>query len=378
MSDARIEIAQPCVGDAEWTATRECFESGWLTQGPKVAEFERAFALLHQVEFAVATTSCTTALHLALHALGIGPGDEVVVPAFTWVASANVVRYCGATPVFCDVHPDSYNLDPSMLGGVITAKTRAVIAVHLFGLCADVPAIREVISDEVAVVEDAACAVGSTLAGTSAGALGDIAAFSFHPRKIITTGEGGMLTTNDEDLAEIASVARNHGASISEEARHLGSQPYLLPDFDVLGFNYRMTDMQGAVGTVQLNRLGELIDHRRSIAARYDEAFADVPWLTTPHVPPGSTHSYQSYVCVVDELTAPAVRNELMARLETKGVSTRPGTHAPVTLGLYSTSVDPTSFPTATRLEQETMAIPLHNRLSDSDVQRVIEEIHAL
>lgn len=378
MPDLRIEIAQPCVGEAEWAATRECFESGWLTQGPKVAEFERAFALRHQVEFAVATTSCTTALHLGLHALGIGPGDEVVVPAFTWIASANVVRYCGATPVFCDVQPDSYNLDPSELGGVVTANTRAVIAVHLFGLCADVPAIRQVIPDEVAVVEDAACAVGSTLGGTTAGALGDMAAFSFHPRKIITTGEGGMLTTNNADLAEIASVARNHGASISEEARHLGPQPYLLPDFDVLGFNYRMTDLQGAVGSMQLSRLDELIDHRRAIAARYDEALGDIPWLTTPHVPPGSTHSYQSYVCVVEESKAPADRNELMARLQAEGVSTRPGTHAPVSSGLYSASVDPEQFPTAIRLEHQSMAIPLHNRLSDTDVERVIEELHAL
>src|SRR5215467_5056000 len=249
MSEHRqIQIATPSLGEEEWQALREPIESGWLTQGPKVAAFESAFAARHNVKHAIAVTSATTGLHLALAALGIGPGDEVIVPAFTWVATANVVLYCGATPVFADVDRVTFNIDPKDLVRRVTPRTKVVIPVHLFGLCADMEAIRVVLPSDIRIIEDAACAAGASWKGKSAGTLGDLGVFSFHPRKSITTGEGGMVTTNDDRLAERVKMLRNHGASVSEEERHRGPRPYLLPEFDLLGFNYRMTDLQGAVG----------------------------------------------------------------------------------------------------------------------------------
>lgn len=206
MTKRTIAIASPSIGPEEWNAVREPLESGWLTQGPKVAEFEHAFAEMHEVDHALATTSCTTALHLGLAAMGIGPGDEVIVPSFTWVATANVVLYCGATPVLADVRPDTFNLDPEAMARAVTDRTRAVIAVHLFGLCADMDAIRASLPDSVDIIEDAACAAGAAYKERPAGGLGQAGAFSFHPRKAITTGEGGMLTTRDGDLSALSLI----------------------------------------------------------------------------------------------------------------------------------------------------------------------------
>jgi perosamine synthetase len=225
MERRSIAISLPSTGEEEWQATREPLLSGWLTQGPKVATFEQAFASRHGVTHALATTSCTTALHLILAAMGVGPGDEVIVPAFTWVATANVVVYCGATPVFADVDRHTNNMDPADVVRRLTLRTKAVIAVHLFGLCADMDALRAVVPSNIPIIEDAACAAGASYKGRAAGALGLAAAFSFHPRKSITTGEGGMVTTNDAGLADSANMLRNHGASISEEQRHKGRAP---------------------------------------------------------------------------------------------------------------------------------------------------------
>lgn len=380
MEKRNIQISLPSTGDEEWQATREPLQTGWLTQGPKVAAFEKTFAARHQVNHALATTSCTTALHLALVALGIGPGDEVIVPAFTWVATANVVLYCGATPVLADVDPRTNNICPQDLARRITANTKAVIVVHLFGLCADMDAIRAVLPAGMPIIEDAACATGASYKGVFAGALGTAAAFSFHPRKSITTGEGGMLTSNDTALMQTAEMYRNHGASVSEEQRHLGPRPYLLPDFNLLGFNYRMTDLQGAVGLVQLGKLDKFLAERQQAAEFYREALADLPWLQLPVFPENGQHAWQAFVLMVDESKAPAPRNRLMEQLQAMGIATRPGTHAVHMLGYYVErySFKPSDYPGAMQCNNQTMAIPLHNRMSQEDYQYVAAALHQL
>jgi perosamine synthetase len=374
-----IPIAAPSLGEEEWQALREPIDSGWLTQGPKVRAFEEAFAARHRVPHALATTSCTTALHLALVALGVGPGDEVIVPAFTWVATANAVVYCGATPVLADVQADTFNVDPDAMGRAVTERTRAAIPVHLFGLCADMEAVRAALPADVRIVEDAACAAGAEYRGAPAGGLGDAACFSFHPRKSITTGEGGMLTTAHGDLAEKAESLRNHGATVPEEVRHLGPAPYLLPDFDELGFNYRMTDLQGALGLVQLAKLDRFVGERDGWACWYSDALEDVDWLSTPNVPAGDTHAWQAYVTVVGD-GAPVPRDDIMRRLYEQGVSTRSGTHAVSELGYYRKhfGIDPSRFPTARLLHKRTLALPLHNRMTAEDYEYVVESIRAL
>jgi dTDP-4-amino-4,6-dideoxygalactose transaminase len=377
LTKTRIDIAHPSLGDEEWQALREPIESGWLTQGPKVQAFEAAFAERHQVGHALATTSCTTALHLALAALGTGPGDEVIVPSFTWVATANVVIYCGATPVLVDVEPETFNIDPAAVAAAVTERTRAVIPVHLFGLCANMDALRAALPETVKIVEDAACAAGASHDGTPAGGLGDAAAFSFHPRKSITTGEGGMLTTNDAELSERAAAMRNHGAAIPEEVRVHGPKPYLLPDFDVLGFNYRMTDLQGAVGLVQLSKLDAFIIERARWAAWYRDRLGGLSWLHLPEEPAGGRHAWQTFVARIDPQSAPMPRNEIMERLEAEGISTRPGTHAVHRLGYYRDrfGFDDESFPVSRALADTTLALPLHNRMTEADFVRVADAL---
>ena len=375
----KIQIALPSTGEEEWQAVREPIMTGWLTSGPKVREFERLFAERHNVKHAIAVTSCTTALHLALAALDIKEGDEVLVPAFTWVSTANAVLFCNATPVFVDVDPKTFNIDPNDIAHRITERTKAIIPVHLFGLCADMDAIRAV-APGLHIIEDGACAAGAAYKGVPAGALGDFGCFSFHPRKSVTTGEGGMVTTNNDAYAEKMQILRNHGASVSEEIRHLGSKPYLLPDFDVMGFNFRMTDLQGAMGIVQLSKLDKFIDEREIWAKYYEEQLADVDWLRTPHVPEGYKNGWQSYPCFVDESKAPHSRNEIMEILQEKGVSTRPGTHAVHMLNFYAQkyNIKPADYPGAQASNDYSMAIPLHNRMTKEDYDYVIEAIKSI
>ncbi|VAW84508.1 DegT/DnrJ/EryC1/StrS aminotransferase [hydrothermal vent metagenome] len=371
-----IQISLPSTGEDEWQACREPIMSGWLTQGPKVAEFEKRFATRHKVSHALATTSCTTGLHLILAGLGIGPGDEVIVPAFTWVATANVVVYCGATPVFADVDRVTNNIDPQDVARKITPKTKAVIVVHLFGLCADMDGLQEV-AGNIPIIEDAACAAGASYKGTPAGGLGIAAAFSFHPRKSITTGEGGMVTTNDTKLSERMNMLRNHGAAISEEQRHKGPKPYLLPDFNLLGFNYRMTDVQGAIGLVQLGKLDEFVSERQHWAQYYYQQLSGVNWLQMPQSPAQGEHAWQAFVTYVDPQRAPMPRNDIMEHLQKAGIATRPGTHAVHMLGYYAQSfnISADDFPAARDCDSYTMAIPLHNKMVKEDYDYVIDVI---
>jgi perosamine synthetase len=374
----KIPIAIPCLGEEEWQAIREPLLSGWLTQGPKVSQFEGAFAARHQVNHALAVTSCTTGLHLALEALGIGPGDEVIVPAFTWVATANVVLYCGATPIFCDIDRTTFNIKVEDIPSKITPRTKAIIPVHLFGLCADMDAIRAIIPSHVKILEDAACAAGASYKGCPAGSIGDMAVFSFHPRKSITTGEGGMVTTNNPEFAHLAEIMRNHGAEISEEARHNSAKPYLLPDFKMLGFNYRMTDLQAAIGIVQLGKLDPFIAERQAWADYYKEHLKDIPWLFPQKVPDYATqHAWQAFVCYVDSDMAPISRNDMMNILQQKGIATRPGTHAIHLLSYYKGkyNIGADDFPGARDCDRNTMAIPLHNKMVKEDYDYVIDAL---
>jgi perosamine synthetase len=374
-----IQISQPMMGQEEWEALKEPIFSGWLTQGPKVAELQKLFAERHSVKHALAVSNCTTALHLALLAVGVKPGDEVIVPAFTWVSTANAVMYCNATPVFVDVDPVTFNIDIAKIKDKITSKTTAIIPVHLFGLCADINAIKEQYPT-LKIVEDAACAAGSGLHGKPAGSLGDIGCFSLHPRKSVTTGEGGMLTTNNDEAAALMDMLRNHGASVSEEQRHKGPKPYILPEFNLSGFNYRMTDLQGAVGVVQIKKLDKFIDERQKWADVYTKELADIPWLRTPQVAEGYKHGWQSYVLFIDETKSPMKRNDMMEYLQQNGISTRPGTHAVHMLGYYATNynIKPHDFMGAFQCNEFSMSIPLHNKMVEEDFHYVVEKIKSI
>jgi len=373
MEKRNIPISLPHTGEDEWLAAKEPIMSGWLTAGPKVREFEEIFAKRHGVRHAMAVTSATTALHLALVALNIQPGDEVIVPAFTWISTANVVIYCGAKVVFVDVDRNTFNIDADDLKKKITARTKAIIPVHLFGLCADMDAVKAVAGD-IPLIEDGACAAGAGYKGRPAGSLGTLGCFSFHPRKSVTTGEGGMITTNDDKLAELISNLRNHGASVSEEQRHHGPKPYILPDFNMLGYNYRMTDLQAAVGIVQLKKLDLFIDEREKWAAYYHEELKDLRWLRTPEVLQAYKHGWQSYVVYIDESKSPVSRNDMMEKLQQMGVSTRPGTHAPHMLHYYADkyTIKPEDFPGARDCNNYSMSIPLFNKMTEEDYKYVV------
>lgn len=374
-----IQISQPMMGQEEWEALKEPIFSGWLTQGPKVAELQKLFAERHKVKHALAVSNCTTALHLALLAVGVRQGDEVIVPAFTWVSTANAVIYCNAIPVFVDVDPVTFNIDVKQLKSKITSKTKAIIPVHLFGLCADIDAIKAEFPN-LKIVEDAACAAGSGLHGRPAGSLGDVGCFSLHPRKSVTTGEGGMLTTNNEEAANLMDMLRNHGASVSEEQRHKGPKPYILPEFNLSGFNYRMTDLQGAVGVVQIKKLDKFIDERQKWADFYTNELINIPWLRTPQVAKGYKHGWQSYVLFIDESKSPMKRNDMMEYLQQNGISTRPGTHAVHMLGYYATNynIKPHDYMGAFQCNEFSMSIPLHNKMVEEDFHYVVGKIKAI
>lgn len=388
MTATNIPITKPVLGAEELEALRAPLEAGWVVQGPQVAEFERRFEEYTRAPHAVASTSCTTALHLVLAALDLGSGDEVVVPAFTWVSTANVVEYQGATPVFADVDLTTFNIDPDALEAAITERTVGVIPVHLFGLCAEMAPILEIAQRRgLWVLEDAACAFGAFYRGDSAGTLATAGAFSFHPRKSITTGEGGMVTTADDALARKVAVLRDHGASRTDLSRHVGRAGFLLADYDDLGFNYRMTDLQGAIGCVQMDRAPWILEQRARVAASYDGLLAELDWIRPPLVPGGHVHGWQSYVALFapEEPTPAAVeqlnqrRNALMMRLEEQGIATRQGTHAPVGLGYYARKygLRIEDFPNALLADRLSLSLPLYPQLTDGEIERVVGALRA-
>ncbi|MFJ9724074.1 DegT/DnrJ/EryC1/StrS family aminotransferase [Streptomyces sp. NPDC101209] len=370
MSTDRIPVMIPWLGEEEAKAASEAVLSGWVAQGPRVAEFERAFAERVGAEHGIAVSSCTTALHLCLVALGLGPGDEVVVPSLSFIATANAVRYVGAEPVFADVDLATGNLTPATVDAVRTARTRAVLAVHQGGVPADVHALRAACAEwDVPLVEDAACAIGSTVGGKPVGHGALLAAWSFHPRKVVTTGEGGMITTDDADWAARLRRLREHGMNASAAQRHASDKPVLESYLEV-GFNYRMTDIQAAVGLVQLGKLDAMIARRRELAARYAALLHDVPGLTPVRDPEHGQSNFQSYWVLLEE-DFPVGRDDLLAALAAAGVSARRGIMAAHLEPAYADHPS-APLPVTERLTGDSLILPLFHTMTEDQQDRVV------
>jgi dTDP-4-amino-4,6-dideoxygalactose transaminase len=365
-----IPLTRPWFGDDELLGLTETLLSGWVAQGPRVAAFEAAFAERVGAVDAVAVSSCTAALHLALVLLGVGPGDEVVVPSFSFVATTSAVVYVGATPVFADVDAVTGNLTPDTIAPVIGPRTRAVIVVHQAGVPADVGAIRALCDPRgIPLVEDAACAIGSRLHGALIGSHSEVVAFSFHPRKILTTGEGGMLAVSDATLASHARRLREHGMSISAADRHR-SGGVRIEQYLETGFNYRMTDLQAAVGLVQLRRLDAMVTRRRALAAAYHSGIDGIAGLRAVNDPPHGTTNYQSFWVLLGDV--PVSRNELMELFAARGITTR--------RGIMAAHLEPSCERWATRplpvtehLTQRSIVLPLFHDMTPAEQERVIE-----
>jgi dTDP-4-amino-4,6-dideoxygalactose transaminase len=375
----RIPITKPFFDEAEKEAILKPLESGWIVQGPNVAEFERRFAEYTGSKYAKATTSCTTALHLSLVVCGISEGDEVILPAFTFVASANAVEYQKAKPVFVDIDIRTFNLDVEQLEAAITSKTRAIMPVHLFGLCSDMePILKLAEKYNLAVIEDAACAVGSLYKDKHAGTFGALGCFSFHPRKPITTGEGGMIITDEADIAAQVEAMRSHGATVSDLERHKKGA-FILPEHNILGYNYRMTDLQGAIGVQQLNKLDWILKRRIELAHKYDKAFEEIEGLTAPFVPEGYRHTYQSYVTLIED-SSPVSRDELALRLKSKGIDTRQGTHAVHALGYYKQkyNLSEQDYPMAWKADRQSLTLPLYPQMAEEEQEYVINSVREI
>lgn len=373
---APIPITRPLLGEEECRAVSEALRSGWLTQGNRVAAFERAVADYVGAKHAVACSSCTTALHLALHVSGIGPGDEVIVPSMSFIASANSIRYVGATPVFAEVDPRTFNLDPAAAAAAVTSRTRAILVVHQIGLPADLDRFRALCAQRgLTLLEDAACAIGSAHRGRRIGGDAALACFSFHPRKVITTGEGGMITTNDDALAERLRLLRQHAMSLSDQHRHAADK-VLIEEYRELGFNYRMTDLQAAIGIEQMKRLDDILARRRQLAERYTRLLARIPGIAPPFVPDYATPNYQSYaVRLADDF--PLGRNDLMEFLLRRGIAVRRGIMTSHREKAYQHQSRRLSI--TERASDQSLLLPLYPTMTEAEQDRVIaglEESH--
>lgn len=360
-----IPITRPYFDDAEEKAVVGVIRSGWVLQGPKVAQFEKIMAEFVGAKYGVATTSCTTALFLALKVLGIGPGDEVIVPSFSFIASANVIVHAGAKVVFADIDPKTYNIDPADIERKITSNTKAIIAVDQVGLPCDIEEIKKIAKKHnLYVLEDGACALASEINGKKVGSFADITCFSFHPRKIISTGEGGMMVTNNKSWENSARILRNHGALPSEKGE----------TFPVIGYNFRMTDIQASLGIAQMAKVNKILAKRIYLAQRYNQAFSKVGKISIPFVPVGYKHNFQSYILRVNKIQKKQ-RDAIMEKLAQKGIATRRGIQAAHLESAYVKKIGQVKLPNTVRAYDQTIIIPLYYSMTKEEQDFVIKEV---
>jgi perosamine synthetase len=372
-----IPIAKPFLDAAEADAAREAVLSGWLSQGAQVHAFEREFAMLTGARHACAVSNCTTALHLALLAAGVGPGDEVITPSHSFIATANSIRHCGATPIFVDIEPATYNLDPERVCEAITGRTRAILTVHQMGMPCDLEALLAVAHRHaLPVIEDAACAIGSQILVDGAWEYvgkprGSIACFSFHPRKVVTTGEGGMLTTSDPEIDRKLRLWRQHGMNVPDTVRH-NSDQVIFESYDVVGFNYRMTDIQAAIGRKQLLRLPEIVARRRAIASRYAELLEDIEGLTLPFEPEWARSNWQSYCVRLPERVA---QKNVMQNLLDQGIATRRGIMCSHREAPYAQQERRHGLRQSELAQDHGMLLPIYAQMTEGDQARVADAL---
>jgi perosamine synthetase len=372
-----IPIAIPFLEKEEADAAREAVLSGWVTQGPQVAAFEREFAALVGAAHACAVSNCTTALHVALTAANIGPGDEVITVSHSFIATANCIRYCGAIPVFVDIDPATYNIDPALAADAITPRTRAIVVVHQMGMSCDLGSLVSLAKRHgLILIEDAACAAGSEIRFNGQWERigkphGDIACFSFHPRKVITTGEGGMLTTSNPEFDRKFRLLRQHGMSVPDTMRHASAQ-VIFEDYVTVGFNYRMTDIQAAIGRKQLTKLPEIVARRRALASRYAELLGDIEGLRLPFEPEWARSNWQSY-CV--RLPSWLDQRTVMQGLLDQGIASRRGIMCSHREPAYANAKQQHSLRQSELAQDRSMLLPIYAQLTPEDQDRVVNAL---
>lgn len=372
-----IPIAKPYITEEDAQAAYDTILSGWITQGPRVQEFEEKFASYTGAKYAVAVSNCTTALHLSMIVAGITTGDEVICPSLSYIATANSIRYVGANPIFAEVEPGTYNLDALDVERRITAKTKAILVVHQIGFPANLDAFHALASKyNLSIIEDAACAAGSSYNGAKVGSHSELVCFSFHPRKVISTGDGGMITTNRQDYYERLKMLRQHGMSVNDRVRHESKQ-VVFEDHIEVGYNYRMTDIQAAIGIKQLEKLDWIVSERRKVAKFYDEAFRGLPHIKLPFEQDGQFSNYQSYSIYLTpdyQLT----RNELMQLLLDWGIATRRGVMTTHRESAYKVSHDDVFLPTSEDMQDNSIILPLYVPMALEDITYIAETFSAL